>query len=151
MQCVPKKGGITVVANEKNELVHTRKTTCWRICMEYRKLNKATNKYHFLLPFIDQTLDRLARKAFYYFLDGYSSYNQIDISPEDQDACGLLDQPTRPPSPPHTLPYVGSTRGLLPLPWKLLDRSNWSRPNRTTQPDPPGLVQSLIQLTELTR
>lgn len=53
--------------------------------MDYRKLNKATRKDHFPLPFIDQMLDRLAGKQCYYFLDGYSGYNQIVIAPEDQE------------------------------------------------------------------
>ncbi|KAL4290869.1 hypothetical protein GQ457_14G016200 [Hibiscus cannabinus] len=84
VQCVPKKGGITVISNEKNELIPTRTVTGWRVCMDYRKLNKATRKDHFPLPFIDQMLDRLAGKQFYCFLDGYSGYNQIAIAPEDQ-------------------------------------------------------------------
>ncbi|KAL4363682.1 hypothetical protein GQ457_04G024510 [Hibiscus cannabinus] len=67
-----------------NELIPTRTVTGWRVCMDYRKLNKATRKDHFPLPFIDQMLDRLARKQFYCFLDGYSGYNQIAIAPEDQ-------------------------------------------------------------------
>ncbi|KAE8661092.1 DNA-directed RNA polymerase V subunit 5C-like [Hibiscus syriacus] len=79
------KGGTTVVTNEDNELLPTRTVTGWRICMDYRKLNKATKKDHFPLPFIDQMLDRLAGKAFYCFLDGYSGYNQIAIAPEDQE------------------------------------------------------------------
>ncbi|KAL4368692.1 hypothetical protein GQ457_05G026020 [Hibiscus cannabinus] len=84
VQCVPKKEGITVISNEKNELIPTRTVTGWRVCMDYRKLNKATRKDHFPLPFIDQMLDRLAGKQFYCFLDGYSGYNQISIAPEDQ-------------------------------------------------------------------
>ncbi|KAL4352240.1 hypothetical protein GQ457_06G012470 [Hibiscus cannabinus] len=84
VQCVPKKGGITVISNEKNELIPTRTVIGWRVCMDYRKLNKATRKDHFPLPFIDQMLDRLAGKQFYCFLDGYSRYNQIAIAPKDQ-------------------------------------------------------------------
>ena len=84
VQCVPKKGGITVVTNQNDELIPTRTVTGWRICMDYRKLNKATRKDHFPLPFIDQMLDRLAGKEFYCFLDGYSGYNQIAIAPGDQ-------------------------------------------------------------------
>ncbi|KAJ9535162.1 hypothetical protein OSB04_un001759 [Centaurea solstitialis] len=85
VQCVPKKGGFTVIANDKNELIPTRVVSGWRICMDYRKLNKATQKDHFPLPFMDQMLDRLAGKEYYCFLDGYSGYNQIAILPEDQE------------------------------------------------------------------
>ncbi|XP_019253798.1 PREDICTED: uncharacterized protein LOC109232481 [Nicotiana attenuata] len=79
------KGGMTVVTNDNNELIPTRTVTGWRVCMDYRKLNKVTRKDHFPLPFLDQMLDRLAGRAFYCFLDGYSGYNQILIAPEDQE------------------------------------------------------------------
>ncbi|KAK8544919.1 hypothetical protein V6N13_123227 [Hibiscus sabdariffa] len=84
VQCVPKKGGITMISNENNELIPTRTVTGLRVCMDYQKLNKATRKDHFPLPFIDQMLDRLAGKPFYSFLDGYSGYNHIALAPEDQ-------------------------------------------------------------------
>jgi len=74
---VPKKGGITVAKNDNNELIPTMTTTGWRVCMDYRKFNKATYKHHFSLSFIDQILERLAWHAYYYFLDGYSGYNQL--------------------------------------------------------------------------
>ena len=50
---VPKKGGFTVIRNEKNELIPTRTVTGWRVCIDYRKLNTATRKDHFPFPFID--------------------------------------------------------------------------------------------------
>ncbi|GJY05115.1 hypothetical protein Tco_0371055 [Tanacetum coccineum] len=71
---VPKKGGMTVVTNEKNELVPTRTVTGWRVCIGYRKLNEATQKDHFPLPFMDQMLERLAGNKFFCFLDGFSGY-----------------------------------------------------------------------------
>ena len=83
VQVVPKKGGTTVVINEKNEFLPTRTVIGWRICIDYRRLNKVTKKDHFPLPFIDHMLDRLAGNE--YFLDGYSGYNQITIAPEDQE------------------------------------------------------------------
>ena len=85
VQVVPKKGGMTVVRDVDNKLIPTRMVTGWRICMDYRKLNKATRKDHFPLPFIDKMLDRLAGHEYYYFLDGYSGYNQIAIALEDQE------------------------------------------------------------------
>nr|GFB30528.1 reverse transcriptase domain-containing protein [Tanacetum cinerariifolium] len=85
IHCVPKKGGIIVVANENNELIPTRLVTGWRVCIDYRKLNDATRKDHFPLPFMDPMLERLVRNEFYYFLDGFSKYFQIPIDPQDQE------------------------------------------------------------------
>ncbi|GJU91392.1 reverse transcriptase domain-containing protein [Tanacetum coccineum] len=85
VHCVPKKGGITVVANEENELILTRLVTGWRVCIDYRKLNEATRKDHFPLPFMDQMLERLAGNEFYCFLDGFSGYFQIPIDPQDKE------------------------------------------------------------------
>ncbi|GJR40293.1 reverse transcriptase domain-containing protein [Tanacetum coccineum] len=85
VHCVPKKGGITVVANEENELIPTRLVTGWRVCIDYRKLNEATRKDHFPLPFMDQMIERLAGNKFYCFLNGFSGYFQIPIDPQDQE------------------------------------------------------------------
>ena len=84
-QVVPKKSGVTVVANENNELIPTRVTSGWRVCIDYTKLNAGTRKDHFPLPFVDQMLERVAGHEFYCFLDGYSGYNQIEIALEDQE------------------------------------------------------------------
>nr|GEY10664.1 DNA-directed DNA polymerase [Tanacetum cinerariifolium] len=83
--CVPKKGGITTVTNENDELVPTRTITGWRICIDYHKLNEATAKYHFPLPFMDQMLERLTGNKYFCFLDGFSRYSQIPINPNDQE------------------------------------------------------------------
>ena len=80
VQVVPKNGGTTVIKTENNILLPSRIVTSWRICIYYRKLNKATRKDHFPLPFLDQMLDRLAGHKYYYFLDGYFGYNQIAIA-----------------------------------------------------------------------
>ena len=84
VHCVPKKGGLTVVQNEKNELIPQRTITGWRMCIDYRKLNKATRKDHFPLPFIDEMLERLAKHSHFCYLDGYSGFFQIPIHPDDQ-------------------------------------------------------------------
>ena len=75
MQVVPKKGGMTVVKNKKNKLIAQRTITGRRMCIDYRKLNKATKKDHFPLPFIDEMLERLANHSLFCFLDGYSGYH----------------------------------------------------------------------------
>ena len=82
---MPKKSGVTIVKNEKGEELSTRLTTSWRVCIDYRRLNAVTRKYHFPLPFIDQLLERVFGQPFYCFLDGYSEYFQIEIAPEDKE------------------------------------------------------------------
>ena len=77
-----KKGGFTFIRNEKNEHITTRTVTGWRVCIDYKKLNKATRNDHYPLPFIDQMLDRLVGHPYLCFLDGYSGYNQIVIALE---------------------------------------------------------------------
>nr|GEZ98073.1 reverse transcriptase domain-containing protein [Tanacetum cinerariifolium] len=74
IHCVPKKGGMTVIKNDENELVPTRLVTGWRVCIDYRKLNEATRKDHFPLPFMDQMLEKLTGNEYYCFLDGFSGY-----------------------------------------------------------------------------
>ncbi|RDY02909.1 hypothetical protein CR513_13570, partial [Mucuna pruriens] len=64
VQVVPRKSGMTFVRNQHDEL--------------------ATRKDHFPLPFIDQVQEKLSGKSHYCFLDGFSSYMQIHIAPEDQ-------------------------------------------------------------------
>jgi hypothetical protein len=84
VHCVPKKGGWTTVKNENNELIPQRTVIGWRVCIDYRKLNKATKKDHSPLPFIDEMLERLTNHAYFCFLDGYSGFMQIPIHPDDQ-------------------------------------------------------------------
>jgi hypothetical protein len=86
---VPKKGGITIIRNEKNDLIPQRTVTGWRMCIDYRKLNKATRKDHFLLPFIDEMLERLANQSFCY-LDGYSGCHQMPIHSDDQSKTTFI-------------------------------------------------------------
>ncbi|GKD58416.1 hypothetical protein Tco_1295925, partial [Tanacetum coccineum] len=82
---VPKKGGMTMVLNDDNELIPSRMVTGWQVCIDYLKLIDATRKDHFPLPFIDQMLERLCGNEYYYFLDGFSRFFQILIALEDQE------------------------------------------------------------------
>ena len=84
-QIVTKKYGLTIIANDQGQLIPTRLTMGWRVCIDYRKLNSMTKKDHFLLPFIDQILEKLAGEKYLYFLERYFGYNQVVIYLEDQE------------------------------------------------------------------
>jgi hypothetical protein len=83
VQVVPKKGGMMIVKNEKNELIPLRIVTGWQMCIDYRKLSKATRKDHFQLTFMGEMLDMLANDNFFFYLDVYSGYHQIPIHSKD--------------------------------------------------------------------
>nr|GEZ39055.1 reverse transcriptase domain-containing protein [Tanacetum cinerariifolium] len=77
IHCVPKKGGITIVENENNELIPTRLVTGWRVYIDYRKLNDATRKDHFPLLFMDQMcmmaiFHDMIEKTMEVFMDDFS-------------------------------------------------------------------------------
>ena len=82
---VPKKSGTTVIKSEDGGEMQTRIVSGHRVCIDYQKLNLATKKDHYPLPFTDQILEKLAGHEFYYFFDGYSRYNQIVVHEHDQE------------------------------------------------------------------
>nr|GEX51702.1 DNA-directed DNA polymerase [Tanacetum cinerariifolium] len=90
VQCVPIKGGFTIVENKENELIPTRLVTGWRVCIDYHNLNDVTHKDHFPLPFMDQMLERLVGNEYYYFLDGFLGYFQISIDTQDQEKTTFM-------------------------------------------------------------
>ncbi|KAK1683837.1 hypothetical protein QYE76_044685 [Lolium multiflorum] len=72
VHCVPKKGGITVVPNDNDELIPQRVVVGYRMCIDFRKVNKVTKKDHYPLPFIDQIIVEV-------FMDDFSVYgNSFD-------------------------------------------------------------------------
>ncbi|KAK1610421.1 hypothetical protein QYE76_034094 [Lolium multiflorum] len=85
VHCVPKKGGMTVVPNDNDELIPQRVVVGYRMCIDYRKVNKVTKKDHYPLPFIDQMLERLSKNTHFCFLDGYSGFSQIAVKAKDQE------------------------------------------------------------------
>nr|GEV61189.1 hypothetical protein [Tanacetum cinerariifolium] len=117
IHCMPKKGGMTVVANENNELIPTRLVTGWRVCIDYRKLNDATRKDHFSLPFMDQMLERLARNEFYCFRDGFQGHkiskSGIEVDRAKVDVIAKLPHPTTVKGVRSFLGHTGFYRRLI--------------------------------------
>nr|GEY78906.1 reverse transcriptase domain-containing protein [Tanacetum cinerariifolium] len=108
VHCVPKKGGFTVVENEENELIPTRLVIGCRVCIDYRKLNEATHKDHFPLPFMDQMLERLAGNQYYCFLD-----EGIEVDKAKVDVITKLPHPTTVKGIRSFLGYAGFYRRFI--------------------------------------
>ena len=53
--------------------------------IDFRKLNKATRKDHYPLPFIDQMLEILSKHTYFCVLNGCSGFSQIPVSQPDQE------------------------------------------------------------------
>jgi hypothetical protein len=56
-----------------------------RCCVDFRNLNKACLKDEFSLPNMDLLIDSAAGHAMFSFMDGFSEYNQIFVSPRDAE------------------------------------------------------------------
>ena len=54
-----------------------------RVCIDFRDLNRACPKDNFPTPYIDQIIDNCAISVIFSFMDGFSSYNQIEILPSN--------------------------------------------------------------------
>uniref|UniRef100_A0A2N9HCW8 Integrase catalytic domain-containing protein n=1 Tax=Fagus sylvatica TaxID=28930 RepID=A0A2N9HCW8_FAGSY len=56
-----------------------------RCCVDFHNLNKACPKDEFPLPNMDLLIDSAAGHAMFSFMDGFSGYNQIFMSPRDAE------------------------------------------------------------------
>ncbi|XP_075473356.1 uncharacterized protein LOC142504365 [Primulina tabacum] len=62
----------------------------WRMCVDFRDLNKACPKDCYPLPRIDQLVDSTAGHQYLCMMDVYQGYHQIPLAVEDQDKVSFI-------------------------------------------------------------
>ncbi|GJT16299.1 reverse transcriptase domain-containing protein [Tanacetum coccineum] len=62
----------------------------WRMCVDFKDLNKACPKDGYLLPEIDWKVESLCRFPFKCFLDAYKGYHQIQMAKEDEEKTAFI-------------------------------------------------------------
>ncbi len=65
-------------------IIIPKKNVKLKIYINFRKLNVATKKDPYPLPFTNEVLNTIAGYEINSFLDGYSGYHQISITPKDK-------------------------------------------------------------------
>ncbi|RVW39239.1 Transposon Ty3-G Gag-Pol polyprotein [Vitis vinifera] len=73
-----------------NVVVVPKKEGKWRVCVDYTNLNNACPKDSFPLPRIDQIVDSTAGQGMLSFLDAFSGYHQIPMSPADEEKTAFI-------------------------------------------------------------
>jgi len=56
-----------------------------KLCVDFRNLNKCSNKDNYPLPKMEHLLQRILGATVMSFLDGFSGYNQVSVHPDDQE------------------------------------------------------------------
>lgn len=73
-----------------NTVVVKKKIRKWRVCVDFKNLNRAYSKDQFLVPKIDQLLDATFGHPRMSFLDTFQGYHQITIAPKDQEKTSFI-------------------------------------------------------------
>nr|CAN69893.1 hypothetical protein VITISV_005621 [Vitis vinifera] len=73
-----------------NVVVVPKKEGKWRVCVDYTNLNNACPKDSFPLPRIDQIVDSTTGQGMLSFLDAFSGYHQIPMSPTDEEKTAFI-------------------------------------------------------------
>jgi hypothetical protein len=60
-----------------------KKDGLWRVCVDFRDLNRATPKDEYPMPIAEMLINAAVGNKIMSFMDGNTGYNQIFMAPED--------------------------------------------------------------------
>ena len=66
-------------------LLVKKKDGGYRMCIDYRPINKSTKPFSYPLPLIADVLDELGQAKYFTVMDLASGYHQIEMAPEDRE------------------------------------------------------------------
>jgi hypothetical protein len=70
-------------------MVVPKKNGKLKISVDFKKLNVTIKKYFYPLPFIDEVINIIVGHEVYTFLDRFSRYHRISITPKDNTKLPL--------------------------------------------------------------
>ncbi|GKD50123.1 hypothetical protein Tco_1279099 [Tanacetum coccineum] len=70
--------------------VMVKKHDSWRMCVDFKDLNKTCSKDGYPLPKIDWKMESLCGYPFKCFLDAYKGYHQIQMAKEDEEKTAFI-------------------------------------------------------------
>jgi len=73
-----------------NPVLVKKKTSKWRVCIDFTNLNAACPKDDHPLPRIDQLVEATAGHDLLSFMNAYSGYNQIRMHPPYEDKTRFI-------------------------------------------------------------
>nr|GEV99793.1 reverse transcriptase domain-containing protein [Tanacetum cinerariifolium] len=79
-------------AADRNQAIQKEvgKLVGWRMCVDFKDLNKAWPKNGYPLPKIDWKVESLCGFSFKCFLDAYKGYHQIQMAAKDKDKTAFI-------------------------------------------------------------
>ncbi|GKB19792.1 reverse transcriptase domain-containing protein [Tanacetum coccineum] len=73
-----------------NPVMVKKSDNSWRMCVDFKDLNKACPKDGYPLPEIDWKVESLCGFPFKCFLDAYKGYHQIQMAEEDEEKTAFI-------------------------------------------------------------
>ncbi|GJT86396.1 reverse transcriptase domain-containing protein [Tanacetum coccineum] len=73
-----------------NPVMEKKSDNSWRMCVDFKDLNKACPKDGYPLPEIDWKVESLCGFPFKCFMDAYKGYHQIQMAEEDEEKTAFI-------------------------------------------------------------